>query len=214
MADRSDADDGAASRADAVDRLERVIDTQIDTVDDFDQKAAYVTRFVGVVLGLVLTAVSLASRFGGGDPATQLPAVAAVAGGVVRLVAAVAGAIVTYLSSRVVVGLHPHAARAIADGEYGGDEYNTLLLRAYADAVERNRQVLSANARRFRWTLVALLVGIAYLAMAALLFALAPSGMWGWIVLIAGTVAIGVVAWYLLTGRYLRPGSENSGNER
>ena len=122
MADRSDADDGAASRADAVDRLERVIDTQIDTVDDFDQKAAYVTRFVGVVLGLVLTAVSLASRFGGGDPATQLPAVAAVAGGVVGLVAAVAGAIVTYLSSRVVVGLHPHAARAIADGEYGGDE--------------------------------------------------------------------------------------------
>lgn len=214
MADRSDADDGAASRADAVDRLERVIDTQIDTVDDFDQKAAYVTRFVGVVLGLVLTAVSLASRFGGGDPATQLPAVAAVAGGVVGLVAAVAGAIVTYLSSRVVVGLHPHAARAIADGEYGGDEYNTLLLRAYADAVERNRQVLSANARRFRWTLVALLVGIAYLAMAALLFALAPSGMWGWIVLIAGTVAIGVVAWYLLTGRYLRPGPENSGNER
>ena len=122
MADRSDADDGAASRADAVDRLERVINTQIDTVDDFDQKAAYVTRFVGVVLGLVLTAVSLASRFGGGDPATQLPAVAAVAGGVVGLVAAVAGAIVTYLSSRVVVGLHPHAARAIADGEYGGDE--------------------------------------------------------------------------------------------
>ena len=203
MGDRSDDADGAASRADAVDRLERVIDTQIDTVDDFDQKAAYVTRFVGVVLGLVLTAVSLASRFGGGDPATQLPAVAAVA-----------GAIVTYLSSRVVVGLHPHAARAIADGEYGGDEYNTLLLRAYADAVERNRQVLSANARRFRWTLVALLVGIAYLAMAALLFALAPSGMWGWIVLIAGTVAIGVVAWYLLTGRYLRPGPENSGNER
>lgn len=88
------------------------------------------------------------------------------------------------------------------------------MLRAYADAVERNRQVLSANARRFRWTLVALLVGIAYLAMAALLFALAPSGMWGWIVLIAGTVAIGVVAWYLLTGRYLRPGPENSGNER
>ena len=198
MGDRSDDADGAASRADAVDRLERVIDTQIDTVDDFDQKVAYVTRFVGVVLGLVLTAVSLASRFGGGDPATQLPAVAAVA-----------GAIVTYLSSRVVVGLHPRAARAIAD-----DEYNTLLLRAYADAVERNRQVLRANAGRFRRTLVALLVGIAYLAMAALLFALAPSGMWGWIVLIAGTVAIGVVAWYLLTGRYLRPGPENSGNER
>ena len=68
MADRSDDADGAASRADAVDRLERVIDTQIDTVDDFDQKAAYVTRFVGVALGLVLTAVSLASRFGGGIP--------------------------------------------------------------------------------------------------------------------------------------------------
>ncbi|PSQ48369.1 hypothetical protein BRD12_06465, partial [Halobacteriales archaeon SW_12_67_38] len=116
MADRSDDADGAASRADAVDRLERVIDTQIDTVDDFDQKAAYVTRFVGVVLGLVLTAVSLASRFGGGDPATQLPAVA---------------------------------------------------------AVERNRQVLRVNAGRFRRALVALLVGIAYLAMAALLFALA-----------------------------------------
>ena len=214
MADRSDDADGAASRADAVDRLERVIDTQIDTVDDFDQKAAYVTRFVGVVLGLVLTAVSLASRFGGGDPATQLPAVAAVAGGVVGLVAAVAGAIVTYLSSRVVVGLHPHAARAIAGGEYGDDEYDTLLLRACADAVERNRQVLRANAGRFRRTLVALLVGVAYLAMAALLFALAPSGVWEWAILIAGTVAIGVVAWYLLTGRYLRLEPGGSDNER
>ena len=214
MADRSDDADGAASRADAVDRLERVIDTQIDTVDDFDQKAAYVTRFVGVVLGLVLTAVSLASRFGGGDPATQLPAVAAVAGGVVGLVAAVAGAIVTYLSSRVVVGLHPHAARAIAGGEYGDDEYNTLLLRAYADAVERNRRVLRTNAGRFRRTLVALLVGIAYLAMAALLFVLAPSGGWEWAILIVGTVAIGVVAWYLLTGRYLRLEPGGSDNER
>jgi hypothetical protein len=88
------------------------------------------------------------------------------------------------------------------------------LLRAYADAVERNRQVLSANARRFRWTLVALLVGIAYLAMAALLFALAPSGGWEWAILIVGTVAIGVVAWYLLTGRYLRLEPGGSGNER
>ncbi|WP_049900137.1 hypothetical protein [Halococcus agarilyticus] len=216
MAEQSDGDDadGAASRADAVDRLERVIDTQIDAVDDFDQKAAYVTRFVGVVLGLVLTAVSLVSRFGGGDPATRLPAVVAVAGGVVGLVAAVAGAIVTYLSSTVVVGLHPHAARTIADGEYGDDEYNTLLLRAYADAVERNREVLRANARRFRQTLVALLAGITYLAMAAFLFALAPSGVWGWVVLTVGTVAIGVVAWYLLTGRYLRLEPGDSGNER
>ena len=128
--------------------------------------------------------------------------------------AAVAGAIVTYLSSRVVVGLHPHAARAIADGEYGDDEYNTLLLRAYADAVERNRRVLRTNAGRFRRTLVALLVGIAYLAMAALLFALAPSGVWEWAILIVGTVAIGVVAWYLLTGRYLRLEPGGSDNER
>lgn len=215
MAEQNGEDSGGGkARADAVDRLERVIDTQIATVDDLDQKAAYVTRFVGVVLGLVLTAVSLVSRFGEGDPVTSLPVVVAVAAGVVGLVAAIAGAIVTYLSSEVVVGLHPHAARSIADGEYSYDEYNALLLRAYADAIERNRRVLSANARRFRSTLVALLAGITYLSIAVVLFVLAPAGLWGWSVLLIGTLVLAVVAWYLLTGRYLRLDANGSSNER
>lgn len=214
MSESDDEDSsGGRSRADAVNRLERVIDTQIDTVDDLDQKAAYVTRFVGVVLGLVLTAVSLAFRLGDGALTTSVPAILAVAAGVVGLVAAIAGAIVTYLSSKVVVGLHPRAAKTIADGEYGYGEYNALLLRSYADAVERNRQVLAANARRFRSTLVALLAGITYLSIAVLLFVLAPTGVWGWGVLLAGTLALAIVAWYLLTGRYLRLEVDDSSNE-
>ena len=141
MADRSDDADGAASRADAVDRLERVIDTQIDAVDDFDQKAAYVTRFVGVVLGLVLTAVSLASRFGGGDPATQLPAVAAVAGGVVGLVAAVAGAIVNLSEQQ--------SRRRAASPRRAGDRRRRVRRRrvqhAVAPGVRRRRRAESTG---------------------------------------------------------------------
>lgn len=206
--------DGEQARVDAVDRVERVIDAQLTAINELDQKAEHVTRLVGILLGLVLTAVSLAPRLGGRDIATTLPTVIAVSVGVIGLVAAVAGAIITYLSSKTVVGMHPRAAREIADTDFEYDEYNALMLRAYADAVEQNKQVLFVNALRFRYTLVALLGGIAYLSLAVLLFALSPIVTWAWILLLTGTAAIAVVAWYLLTGKYLPRETKEDGNEQ
>lgn len=205
---------GEEARADAVERFERVIDAQLTAINELDQKAEHVTRFVGILLGLVLTAVSLTPRLGGIDVLTTLPAIIAVSAGVVGLVVAITGAIITYLSSKIIVGMHPHSARTITNTDYDYDEYNTLVLRAYADAIEQNRHVLSVNALRFRRTLVALFGGIAYLSMSALLFALGPVGVGAWVVLLVGTAAVIAIAWYLLTGRYLPQEDDSDSNEQ
>lgn len=42
---------------DAIDRFERVVDMQADLLSDIDNKAEHVTRLVGLLLGVVLTAL-------------------------------------------------------------------------------------------------------------------------------------------------------------
>lgn len=63
-----DTDDGEAELTpwiDSLNRFERILDIQIDTLDIIDDKAQQTARIVAVLLGLILTAIPLAFRFGG-----------------------------------------------------------------------------------------------------------------------------------------------------
>lgn len=188
---------------DSLDRFERVLDQQLAAIEDIDQKAEHVTRFVTLVLGVVLSVASVLSRL---DPAAFDPGWASVVAfsmSILGLVGAVAGAILTYQSSRIRIGLHHEAARTVANVNLRRRQYDGMVLRAYADAIEQNRAVLDANATRFRYTLATLFLGVSYLSIVPLLYTVALSGVWKAVVLLLATGAITASTYAILTGMLL-----------
>lgn len=188
---------------DAVERFERVLDLQADLLSELDTKAEHVTRLVGVIVGVVLTAFSVAFQFGEGMPAASFPTALTFGLGTAALVVTLGLAVVTYLSSRLKLGLHPDASYTLQDGSVSPGVYSMLVMNSYASAIEENKEVLQANARRFRRTLVALLGGVSLLAIAVLQYVVLPSRASKWVALGGGLLFIGGAFWYVLTGRYL-----------
>lgn len=191
---------------DAADRLERSLDVQINQIADIDNKAEHVTRLVGVLIGAIFTLFSVASRI----PAIELeppsiPVGLAFTSGVILLLASMGAAIVTYLSSKYRIGLHEATGNLLSreDYETDFDEHVRRVLGTYAYNIRRNRKVIRTNAQRFRYTLLCLLLGIVYLAVAGT-FYLAPfPSPVSWVAFGAVSAFASGTSYYVLTGRYL-----------
>jgi uncharacterized protein YjeT (DUF2065 family) len=189
--------------ADSLDRFERELDIQINTLDIIDDKAQQTARIIAVLLGLVLTAIPLTFRFIGPRLAGSLLNTPAFGLGIAGLVAALIGAIITYLSSRFDAGLDPAVADGLATYDVSPEQYQALVLGAFASALEENRAVIRTNAFRFRLTLTTLIVGIVYFAGAAFSLGIEATNTGGWAILAVVTaIAIGTVI-YIVSGRYL-----------
>lgn len=57
-----DSPDDPTPRLDAADRLERVIDAQSATLDRIDDKSGRIARLLGLLLGVVLSSLSLSTQ--------------------------------------------------------------------------------------------------------------------------------------------------------
>lgn len=193
-------------RVDAADRLERVIDAQIATLDGIDTKAQYVTRLVAILLGVVLSVLSLANRQGLlSEPTVTIHAVVAFGIGVAALLLSMTAAVVTYLSSRFESGLHPNVGYVLSHPEYEVDveAHFRRVVGNYGHIIEQNDQVVQTNAKRFRLTLLLLLVGVLYLSL-SVFFYFTMVGVWS--ARLAIFLSLGVVvglSWYVLGGNYL-----------
>ena len=208
MSDSSDSPPTEQDRAsdlpqDMADQLERVLDLQISLINDTDTKAEHVTRLVGILLGVILTALSISFRFNGGPPQASLPTSIAFGLGLVGLLVSMLLAIITYLSSQFELGLHSSAADALVDESLTMHQYSSLVANTYASAIERNKPVLKANATRFRYTLSALLLGIGYLTISIFQYTALHSSLIRWIILIAGSILVFAGTVYILRGDYL-----------
>ena len=194
---------GVRARIDGMDRLEREIDHQVALLDAIDTKAEHVTRLVILLVGVILTAISIGIRMTGGPPAASVPVRIAFAAGMAGLVATMVTAIVTYLSSRMRLGLHPSTADTFESVDMPMDQYAMLVINAYASVIEDNKAVLDTNSFRFRITLVCLVVAVSYVATAILFYVVPPSRPWGYGGVLLTTVFVVGTGWYVLTGRYL-----------
>lgn len=205
---------------DAADRLERNLDVQSTTLNEIDKKAAHVTRLLGILIGLVLSVVSIGLKLGadgdGGLPSIALQTFLSFTFGVTFLVLSMAAAIVTYLSSKFKIGLNSTAGHLLQNPDYNTntEQHIRRVIGTYAYNIDRNREVIETNSKRFRRTLVLLLLGVAYLATAGILFVGLRDGLLAWGVFGVTTLASAVLAWYILSGRYLTLENENHGNER
>ena len=193
-------------RFDTANRLERSIDVQIRTIEGIDEKAKHVTRLLGILVGVVLSVLSLGlqtdwillSEVG---TLTLL----AFGVGIGSLLLSMAAATITYLNSRFLVGLDERAGTLLSDPavETDSERHFHRLVGGYSHAIEINRYVIRANSRRFRRTQVLLLAGVVYLSTAAILFVgnFATALRLG---LLAAATSITVgVSWHVLSGNYL-----------
>lgn len=194
---------------DAANRLERTLDTQIQAIRDIDSRAGYITRLIAILLGVVVSAGSIAATLAVDNgsvptfsPVTSLMTVIAA----VALLGTMMSAIITYLNSHPVAGLEYRTAELLSNPAYETDmdTHVRRVLGVYAHALRVNAEVIHANSVRFRRVLTLLLVGLIYGTATALLLLLGS----GSLVLegLAFLVVTGlttVFVWYISTGRYL-----------
>lgn len=104
---------------------------------------------------------------------------------------------ITYLSSVQEYGIAPSYGYTVADGDVKNPNYERLLLVGYADAVGRNIEIIDANARRFRWSVAGLFVGVVYCSLAGGLLVLhAP--IWLELVGVGPVTTTALVVLYLI----------------
>lgn len=190
------------TRFDLVDRFEHVIGLQVAVLEDIATKAGHITRLAVLVLGLVLSTLSIVVRQDT-TLAVTLPTVVAFELGVTGLVTSLAGAIVTYLNTKIKLGVHPSSAVTLEEASIGRNEYGKLLVGSYADVLKANSSVLDVNVNRLRYTLAALVFGICHLVLAILQHVALDGKRGRWLVLGLGLVATLGICGLVLSGRFL-----------
>jgi hypothetical protein len=201
---------------DAVDRSERTLDQQIELINGIDNKAEHITRLIALVIGLVFSVLSLTLQNQGLQfEIPPVPTLLAFGAGIALLLLSMGAAIITYLSSKFKIGLHPSVGRLLSNPDYQTDnrEHLRRTLGTYAYNLEQNRKVIEANSYRFRWSLLFLLTGIFFLSIAGTLYLGNVGSEGGWAAIILTGLIPLAVAWYILTGRFLTLRSKGGTDE-
>ena len=146
---------------DLLNRYDQMIATQIEIINGIDDKAAFTGRLIGLLGGLILTAISVVA--GTDTIESSVPTAASLvllAIGVLALFVSLVLAIITYLSSKFAYGPTAGLGKFMAEHQVDPQQYRDALLDGYSEAIVDNRRVVQRNARRFKYCLTALLVPV------------------------------------------------------
>lgn len=179
-------------------RYEDMIETQIETINGIDDKAAYTARLIGILGGLILTAISFAVTSDSVEVSEATAAAIFLSGlGILTLFMSLIFAIMTYLSSKFVYGPPTGLGRYLADYKVDPQEYRNAMLRGYSKGIDANREVVDDNSRRFKRSLASLMSALILLFGSGSLFVL-PS-----ILVLDVAIVILIIAVAAIVGRYI-----------
>lgn len=134
-----DVDPPSDGRDIAREEARQVIEIQLQTLRDTDQKAQFTARIVAIVLGLVVSGVSFAD-----DP--SLLAGPFMVAGVASFVGSLSVAVMTYSVDRASYGIGPGYIDTTLSELETAEELEDDLLSRYADWMDDNSAELSTNA--------------------------------------------------------------------
>lgn len=190
--DKHEVPDGLSIEEHIFDKLENTIDKQFQLLNDIDNKAKSLAQYSAVLIGVVLTALSLIFRNGGVSLDTT-PIMNISFLGMIFLFSAILQSIHTYLSSVIEYGISGEFAEDAVRRNMDEDWYLPLGIIAYSDAVKENIIVINTNAQRFRWAAFLLVVGLLFVFLSAYLFIFKPTF---YVELGLFTVSLLAATWY------------------
>jgi len=201
---KSDREPDIDPPVDLLRRYEEMVATQIETINEIDEKAATTMRIVAILLGVILSGFTILVDTGVITDVESTPvAVGWFVIGLGTLLLSIGLAIFTYLSSRFEYGPGIEWGNVLANYRVEPDDYASTLLDGYTQALRQNRTVVRGNSRRFRNSLIALLHGMTATSTAFGLFLLPVPFQWSLAVSVAVIVALLVVTNYLVREEHL-----------
>ena len=150
--------------------VQRTLDNQLSALDDIDTKAMAILRVNIILLGLLLTLLSLAADPGflaGPDPRH----VAALTNsymfvGIVSLLFSTALAALTYTASDADVGIEYEKIHAVIDADLTEREFEIAAAQTYGHWIRYNRRTNKLNSLLITLTSILAIVVIANLSLA------------------------------------------------
>ena len=147
----------------------RVIDHQIQTLTDIDNKASDTLRYSILFLGLLLTALSLVVRteIGPTGAGSQMPSillylsVGLIFVGILAILVTVILSIWTYKSTEFKPGPSYGDMDRYVEKKYTEKEWLILLVRSSSSWIKTNRESNDNDATLLSWAHIALATGIA-----------------------------------------------------
>lgn len=189
---------------DLLQRYEQMIQTQVDTLNGIDDKAAFVGRFVGLLASLVLSATSVVVGTQEVQLSLETGGVFSMLGlAVLAFFVSLVYAIITYLSSRFEYGPAAGLGSFMADYHIEEQDYRDMMLRGYSEAIQANRRVIATNSKRFERCLASFLAGVLFLFAAGVLLVLPGILLLHLVVGLLFGIAAVILTRYILRGDYL-----------
>lgn len=166
MGQRDDGDEDNSLDIEAVrrtqDEARAVLDHQIETFRNVDDKAARTFRLDAILLGLVLTAVSFATRADNVqiEPFVNWESIT----GIALIIISFIFAVITYTTTNIQTGIGSSDIRRFVDGNYTEEEWLSLLLRSEAAWMEWNEKMQTENGTYLTISHASLILGVVGIA--------------------------------------------------
>lgn len=138
-----------------------VLDHQIDVLGDIDDKAARTVRVTALLLGAVVSTLSL---LGNSEPFINQ----GTAWGTVSLVLSIVLGTFTYGVSSPDLGASPKDIKCVLDRNYREDEWLTILLHSYETWIDRTNRLNRFNSLYLSLTQASLGIGLISLTVGVL----------------------------------------------
>jgi len=157
------------------------VDVQKETLDDIDTKASRILRLNVLLIGVIVSALSIATQGGGTgstsfavehfvNPYTKL--------GLGSLIASTALAAMTYTASELDAGVDSDNLTSLIRADLPVDETRELLVKNYIVRINFNRSTNIRNIPLITATVVFVVFGIVFLSLGAYKATLGPVPLW------------------------------------
>ncbi|MFC6975842.1 hypothetical protein ACFQL1_16020 [Halomicroarcula sp. GCM10025709] len=164
----SDGDDEAnlAALQGACEEAKETVNHQMNWLQQMDTKAVKILRAVLVLIGLLLTALSVSVR-SSSIQITQFVNLFTIAGGLALVLSSISAAI-TYIASSFEAGIGRRDLTEAIDEGYTEVKFHTELAKGYSNWIQFNQYVLQYNAIILALTIIFVINAITFLTAGAI----------------------------------------------
>lgn len=162
----TDDNDGTAefeeldARIDLANRYDRMVESQLTALSNVDTNAWRAARLIGILIGIMLTALSIVAQTGG-DGITLTPyALPFFVVGILLLLVSLFFAAISILNVQVGYGPGTHLADGLNEGSVSAEDYPGIISKSLSKNIETNKTVLKSKADKLRYTYNFLILGL------------------------------------------------------